>query len=129
LLPNTTYFIRPYVRAENELIYGEMFTIVTGEVKVLGGSNVTPTGFTLTGFTSTNVNGNLSEQGFCISTTNILPTIDDTRVRVNVTANRGIFNAIITGLTANTTYYCRAYLLTADGAVEYSAPTRVNTAN
>lgn len=129
LLPNTTYYVRPYVRAENGLIYGDMFAIVTGEVKVLGGSNVTPTGFTLTGFTSTNVNGNLSEQGFCLSTTNVLPTLTDTRLRVNVTANRGIFNVILTGLAASTTYYCRAYLLTADGAVEYSAPTQVNTAN
>lgn len=53
------------------------------------------------------------ERGVCWSTTE-LPTINDTKL-VDAGTGIGTFTSNLTGLTANTTYYMRAYAINSEG--------------
>jgi sugar lactone lactonase YvrE len=65
----------------------------------------------------------LSEVGFCFSSTNPKPTVDDIFIKDTVAAS---WTTKITGLTANTTYYIRAYAA-GDGGTGYSSVTTFKT--
>ena len=62
--------------------------VVYGEIKSTGGGTVT-------------------DAGFCWSSTNLYPTISDSKTSASVQA--GLFKTKISGLTEGTTYYVRAY--------------------
>ncbi|MDR1737861.1 MAG: formylglycine-generating enzyme family protein [Candidatus Symbiothrix sp.] len=70
-----------------------------------------------------NVFGNPAyiEKGFCYSATNYLPTVADTKYMVGgnfancLTGALECYNTSIYGLTPNTTYYYRAYILSETG--------------
>ncbi|MBS1528199.1 MAG: hypothetical protein JST19_21315, partial [Bacteroidetes bacterium] len=57
----------------------------------------------------------LTENGVCYSTTNHTPTIADTKTTAPLISTSYTFVCNITGLTANTTYYLRAYATSAIG--------------
>ncbi|HVS91067.1 MAG TPA: NHL repeat-containing protein [Mucilaginibacter sp.] len=57
----------------------------------------------------------LTENGVCYSTTNHTPTIGDTKTTAPLISTSYTFICNITGLTANTTYYLRAYATSAVG--------------
>ena len=76
-------------------------------------SNVTQTG-ALSGGVVTNTGGSVLSNGVCWSSTNALPTINDSKTVDSVGTPTG-FKSTVTGLTGGTTYYLRAYASNADG--------------
>lgn len=60
----------------------------------------------------------ISSYGVCWSSTNKTPTTADSKTSLT-TANAEHFSTDITGLTANTLYYLRAYCVNTDGSVVY----------
>ena len=64
--------------------------------------------------------------GFCWSSSNTQPTINDNKNDMGGTTVAKSFNATLTGLTAKTTYYIRAYA-TNEVGTSYSSPLTVET--
>lgn len=103
LLPGTIYYIRAYATNSSGTGYGQTIigktvtiklpTIQTLSTTYIGINNATA-GFSLT----SNGGGTVSAQGLCWST-NSTPTINDNKSTNNQ----------MSGLSANTTYYYRAY--------------------
>ena len=118
LAPNTIYYVRAYAINSQGTSYGEevsfttlqnatLPTVTTTEVTsitqttAIGGGNVTTDG-----------GATVTERGICWSTSTN-PTTNST----HVSSGTGIggFSVSITGLTANTTYYVRAYAINSQG--------------
>ncbi len=111
LLPDTVYYVRAYATNSDGTAYGlqvtfrtfkTVFPVVTttksteiSDISATSGGNVSFNGGTV-----------VTGRGVCWST-NPLPTILDNKT-TNGNGN-GIFKSSITGLTAGTTYYIRAY--------------------
>ena len=108
---NTTYFVRAYATNEKGTNYGgtQTFTTLTGlptvitanvsdikAITALCGGDITANG----GYT-------ITARGVCWSKTSSTPTIEDNHT--NEVADNGVFNSLMTGLEASTTYYVRAY--------------------
>lgn len=70
-------------------------------------SNITTTTATFNGEVTANGNAAVTARGFCVGYT-ADPTISNAAV-VNAGSGTGAFNMNVTGLSANTTYYLRAY--------------------
>lgn len=67
----------------------------------------------------------VKEQGFCYSSTNTLPTVDDVISKTYLSNNGNIYN--ISGLEPATVYYVRAYVKLKDGKVVYGEPVKAIT--
>ena len=111
LNPNTTYYFRAYAINQKGISYGAEFSFAT----LVG----LPTVYTLSPFTTittssavgggtvvSNGGGTVIVRGTCWSTTTI-PTVSDPHTSDG--SGTGVFASNLTGLAANTTYYCRAY--------------------
>ena len=116
LLPNTTYYVRAYAingagtSYGNELSFTTAPTIpqvVTSQVSnisqnsALGGGNVTGDG-----------GANVTQRGVCWSMSHN-PTLDDSHASSG--SGTGSFTVEMTGLSANKTYYVRAYAINSAG--------------
>jgi hypothetical protein len=71
----------------------------------------------------------LSDHGFCWSTTNAEPTINDESVSIGAASTTGIFTETIKGLTKGTKYYLRAYIKTSNNEVVYGQSVTFTTKN
>lgn len=111
LLPNTTYYARAYATNSLGTTYGDEISFTTRQ----GVANITTHEATAIiktmayfGGTITDDGGDsITERGLCWST-NINPTVDLTTKTVNG-SGLGTFTGKLTGLTADTRYYIRAY--------------------
>jgi len=74
--------------------------------------------------TTATLNGNIldfggttsaTDYGFCYSSTNTIPTTNDTKVSKGTTATTGAYSSAVSGLTAGTKYYVRAYAINSYG--------------
>ncbi|GAA4363055.1 hypothetical protein GCM10023185_31480 [Hymenobacter saemangeumensis] len=98
-------------------------------------SSITTTGATLGGNVSSDGGVSVSERGVVYSTSNMVPTTANTKVIIG--SGTGAFSQAVSGLSASTTYYVRAYAInaigTAYGAVQTfttpAAPTTVTAIN
>ncbi len=112
LTANTTYYVRAYATNENGTSYGEekSFTTMVNEsmpvVTTNEVTNITQTTATSGGNVTSDGGANVTARGVCWSTSQN-PTIDDNKTVDG--SGTGSFTSSITGLTANTTYYVRAY--------------------
>src|SRR5665647_288858 len=77
------------------------------------GGNVTSAGATLGGNVTSDGNAAVSEKGVVYATT-ANPTTSNTKVVVG-TGGTGSYSTTVTGLTAGTTYYVRAYAINSQG--------------
>ncbi len=68
----------------------------------------------------------IAERGICWASTNA-PTLEDSS-EADEQSGAGTFTLEITGLSAGTTYYARAYAMSADGNVSYGSAKPVTTA-
>ncbi len=82
-------------------------TVTTGSV-----SNITSSTATVAGNVTADGGATVTERGICYSTSQN-PTIANSKVASG--SGIGTFSANLTGLTANTTYYARAYATNAQG--------------
>ncbi len=111
LLPGTTYHVRAYATNNVGTAYGNEITFTTDPTVV---PTLTTTAATLVTMTSASSGGNvtvagagiISARGICFSTSHN-PTIADSPTS-NGTGTGG-FTSLLTGLTAATPYYVRAY--------------------
>ena len=115
---NTTYYIRTYATNAAGTVYGiwdasittgdglpEVYSDSVSEVRassiVCHGSIYSDGGFTIT------------ERGFCYSSTNANPTIEDMHATGGV--GTGSYSCTLLSLSASTTYYLRAYATNSTG--------------
>ena len=116
LAANTTYYIRAYAINSAGTSYGNELSFTTlpnaptvttspvsniAQTTALGGGNVTSSG-----------GATVTQRGICWSTQST-PTLTDSHIASG--SGTGSFTAQMTGLTANTTYYVRAYAINSAG--------------
>ncbi len=129
LTPNTKYYVRAYATTDITTTYGEQvsFTTVSGLPAVSTGvPTATATSMVAKGEVTDNGGYNVTERGFCYSTTNSEPTLTDMKIASG--SGNGSFNASISNLTAATTYYVRAYAINSIGT-SYGNIVSVTTKN
>lgn len=113
LTPSTTYYVRAYATNSYGTAYGTVvaFTTLQATVPILSSTTaaslITTTTAT-TGGTITNSGAStITSRGVCYSSTVTVPTIAGPKT-ING-SGIGTFTSPLTGLTANTSYYIRAY--------------------
>jgi hypothetical protein len=112
LLANTTYYVRSYAINSAGTAYGTEINFTTGTrslptLTTTAISAITGTTASSGGNVTSSGNDVLTARGVCWSTSTS-PTIANSKL-VNGSATTGTFTSSLTGLTANTTYYLRAY--------------------
>lgn len=126
---STTYYVRAFATNANGTMYGEQipFTTLDGLATVTT-AQATSTALTISAGGQVVNNGGfvVTERGVCYSATNTEPSISDEKV-ISGKGN-GTFNVSITGLTAATTYYLRAYATNENGTA-YGESVSVTTSN
>ena len=132
LAPNTTYLVRAYATNAVGTGYGDVKTFKTADIplpivtKPSNPSGNVGTDYAQWYFNVDNPGGTaLQEVGICYSTTNINPTIIDSKA-ATAGQKTGHIEVYTRGLQPNTTYNVRAYAQTAAG-VSYSEATTVKT--
>ena len=116
LEPNTTYYVRAYATNSTGTAYGEQFsfttlaTIPTVTTNVL--SNITSNSATCGGYVTFSGGATVTSRGVCWSTSEN-PTISNSHTTDG--SGTGSYTSNITGLTAGTTYYVRAYATNSEG--------------
>ncbi|MCB9286820.1 MAG: hypothetical protein H6560_05825 [Lewinellaceae bacterium] len=146
LEPNTRYLFRAYATLDKEEYhYSESFEYRTGSAEVL------TLGIDYQQGLSLEVSGRLSgtekglvalKHGFCWSTTDMHPTLEDDFVDLGIRRNNNVFTYTANSLQADTPYHFRAYAIftlssfnfrldtifgqafTFDGDLQYSIPKR-----
>ena len=117
LVPNTTYYVRAFATSTSGTAYGQevSFTtlpLTTPSVSTGTVSAISSTSATATGRVTATGGSPISDTGFCWATTPN-PTVADSTLALG--AGSADFIATISNLTANTTYYLRAYATNAQG--------------
>lgn len=110
---NTTYYYKAYAIQNGKVIYGSEVSFNTGYTEAVvytsGATNVMPSSATLNGNVVNAGSPAYSERGFCYSTSPN-PTINSMKKVVSGTGE-GNYTANISGLSYNTTYYYKAYVI------------------
>ena len=118
LTANTTYYVRAYATNSEGTNYGEQKTFTTLQyiqlptVTTTIVTNVTSTGATSGGNVTDDGGAAVTARGVCWSTSPD-PTINDNKTTDG--NGTGAFTSNLTNLTANTTYYVRAYATNSEG--------------
>jgi uncharacterized protein (TIGR02145 family) len=130
LTASTTYYVRAYATNSKGTAYGDTKTFTTLppaiQVPVLttyDADSITSTTASCGGFISSDGGATVTDRGVCWSTTQN-PTI--TNIKTSDGTGVDSFSSNITGLTANTTYYVRAYATNSVGT-GYGNETTFNT--
>lgn len=133
LAPNTTYYIRAYAINEQGTSYSEVFTFTTSKATVPVLSNITQkdsSDFSVTIEVEVTDSGTsaVTKAGFCWSTENKEPTVDDTTKDLTelLTDENKKLSVTLTELNPGTTYYIRAYATNSFGTT-YSEVFTFNT--
>jgi uncharacterized protein (TIGR02145 family) len=112
LTPGTTYHVRAYAINSVAVTYGNDVTFRTlAEKPAVNTATVTTftqTTATMGGTVTTDGGDAVTERGVCWSTT-ASPTISGSYQAIG--SGVGAFSAVVTGLTAGTTYFVRAYAI------------------
>jgi uncharacterized protein (TIGR02145 family) len=117
LTPGATYYVRAYATNSVGTAYGNEVTFVTTPVAI---ATLTTTAASAVTYTAATTGGNITDagggtvtaRGVCYSTTSG-PTIADPKTSDGT--GIGTFTSSLTGLTAGTTYYAKAYATNSAG--------------
>jgi uncharacterized protein (TIGR02145 family) len=124
LIANTTYYVRAYATNIKGTGYGSQVSFTTtSSLLTANVTNITSTTATCGGTISSNNGAIVTARGVCWNTTGN-PTIDDNKT--NDGTGAGSFTSSLNGLTANTTYYVRAYATNSKGT-GYGSPVTFRT--
>jgi parallel beta-helix repeat protein len=120
LTQNTSYSFRTYVVNSGGTVYADAVTFKTLELKApistTGvASAITTTTFTMDGKLTDIGTANVTDFGHCLSATNQMPTIADTKTSIGASSTAKDFKSVFTGLKAGTVYYLRSYATNAVG--------------
>jgi hypothetical protein len=113
LAPSTTYFARAYATNSDGTAYGESvtFTTLAATVPIISTTKdanlITATTAKTGGIITHNGASAITSRGVCYSNKATIPTIADTKTNDGTAI--GTFVSSLTGLSANTIYYIRAY--------------------
>jgi hypothetical protein len=128
LTPATTYFVRSFATNSVGTVYGTETSFTTIAIAptltTTAASSITKYAASAGGTITSNGGSTITASGICWSTT-ATPTISDNKTTNGTTS--GAFTSSITGLTAGTTYYVRAYATNAIGT-SYGAAQSFTTA-
>ena len=131
LSPNTTYYVRAYATNSYGTAYGTVKTFKTAQsgssptVTTVVVSDITSSTATCGGNVTSSGSGTVTARGVCWSTIQN-PTVSG--YHTNDGTGTGIFTSNITGLSANTTYYVRAYATNSYGTA-YGVQRSFTTSN
>ncbi len=119
LTAGTEYYYKAYATNSVGTTYGNeqsFITLAAPTVSTAAASNITSSTATLNGNITSDGGAAITARGFVYATSNTDLIIGTTGV-TNVTASgtTGTFNSAITGLTAGTMYYYRAYATNSEG--------------
>lgn len=110
LIGNTTYYVRAYATNNTGTGYGTQVSFISSPViptlTTLSVSSITSATCSTGGTITSDGGTTITDRGVCWSTTAI-PTILNSKTTDG--SGIGIFSSALTSLTANTTYYVRAY--------------------
>lgn len=112
LVENTTYYVRAYATNVAGTGYGSVITIKT---KALLTPTITTTGPSNIAFNTASTGGNISDDGGAtvsargVAYSNITSTPTILNLTTSDGTGTGVFNSNLQNLSANTTYYVRAY--------------------
>jgi uncharacterized protein (TIGR02145 family) len=112
----TTYHLRAYATNSVGTAYGQDIAFTTPNIPTLTTSavtSITPVSATSGGSITADGGAAVSERGICWSTTSNPTTALTTKVTSG--SGTGTFYCNLTGLTASTTYYIRAYAINSAG--------------
>jgi uncharacterized protein (TIGR02145 family) len=118
LTGNTSYYIRAYAINNQGVGYGNQLTFTTkltlsfATVTTSAAAQITTTGATLGGNVINDGNAPVTERGIVYSTSEN-PVTSNTKIAAG--AGLGGFSMAVTGLSANTLYYVRAYAINSQG--------------
>ena len=122
LTAGTTYYVRAYATNAGGTTYGAVVSFTTGAAPnipptvITGGiSSITTTTAAAAGNITDVGSSAVTQYGHVWSSSNLTPTITDSRTQLGSAAVPLSFNSSLTGLTAGTTYYVRAYATNAGG--------------
>ncbi len=125
LTPSTTYYARAYAINSVGVGYGSTVTFTTKKPAIVAPTvvirntiNITATSVEASAEITDSGGATVTERGFCYSTTNQNPTLQDNYIAEGSTGT-GWYSKLISGLTPATTYYIRAYAINSTG-VAYS---------
>ncbi len=118
LTPNTSYCLRAYVTNNDGTSYGNEISFTTSQIKVpilttAETSSITQTSATSGGNIADDNGDTITARGICWSAS-LNPTIALT-TKTSETGTTGTFISSITGLSANTIYYVKAYATNSAG--------------
>ena len=134
LTPNTTYYVRPYVRSDKSYAYGEVETFrtdaTTAYTPALSNAGTSAVGVQRATVTSVlqlpNDSYPITEAGFCYSDTAELPSLNDSYVQVEPVD--GSISYTFASLKPDQKYYVRAYAINALGTF-YGSSMEFSTAS
>jgi len=118
LTPNTTYYLRAYATNEIGTSYGNEIAFTTLQAPNLptvittAVTNITQTSATSGGTVTADGGSNVTVRGVCWNTS---PNPTTEHAHTTDGSGLGAFTSSITGLTANTKYYIRAYATNSAG--------------
>jgi uncharacterized protein (TIGR02145 family) len=116
LSPNTAYYVRAYATNSVGTAYGQQTSFTTlanlPEVSTSSVTNITSSSATCSGNVISNGGDIITARGICWSTSQN-PSLNDSHTSEGT--GIGYFSSNITGLTAGTTYYVRAYATNSAG--------------
>ena len=116
LTPSATYYLRAYATNEQGTTYGAevSFTALEGqpEVETVSVTDITATTAIAHGQVTDQGGSAITQRGFCWSTEHN-PTTESSHIVAG--EGMGEFDATLSGLTANTKYYLRAYATNTQG--------------
>ena len=124
LAPGTTYYVRAYATNSAGIAYSEQISVRTlslATVASVTSSEITGVSFKVSSVIADNGGAEVTEKGFCYSTTEN-PTVEDSKKVVE--GNE--FEVTIDELSYSTTYYVRAYAVNSVGT-SYSEQETVQT--
>ena len=131
LKDGTKYYVRAYATNSKGTAYGEEKTFTTTAysaptVTTTSASNITQTTATCGGNVTADGGQTVTARGVCYSTTSN-PTISNSKVTSG--SGTGSFTCNLTGLTAGTKYYVRAYATNSKGTAYGTEKTFTTTAD
>lgn len=120
LLPGTTYYLRAYAINSVGTSYGNQYAFTTSSESAAVVTTSSVIGVTQTtaicgGNVLEDGGSDVTQKGVCWSTSNN-PTVSSSS-KTNDGSGKGSYASSISGLTANTTYYVRAYATNSMGTV------------